>query len=141
VALTIRNMTANDLESVIALWNSVEGVGLDPVIDEPAGLASYLVRNPGLSFVAECDGRTVGAVLCGHDGRRGYLHHLAVAKAHRRQGFGRDLAGRCLAALERAGINKCHLFVFGDNEAAKTFWKSVGWQFREDLAVMSCGAG
>jgi putative acetyltransferase len=78
-----------------------------------------------------------GVVLCGHDGRRGYIHHLAVSHSHRRQGIGRALVARCLAALERAGIGKCHIFVFRENEAALAFWQGTDWIDRVDLTMLS----
>lgn len=101
------------------------------------GVARFLDCNPGLSFVAREGGQLVGAVLCGHDGRRGYIHHLAVSKPYRCQGVGRALAGQCLSALRAAGIHKCHLFVFDDNQEAIAFWKKMGWTQRIELTVMS----
>ena len=89
------------------------------------------------SFLAEETGALVGAVLCGHDGRRGYIHHLVVKESHRRQGIGKALVGRCLEALHQANIDKCHLFVFVDNQLAIDFWKQTGWTQRIDLTVMS----
>jgi ribosomal protein S18 acetylase RimI-like enzyme len=97
----------------------------------------YLARNPGMSFVACDGGRVVGAVLCGTDGRRGYLHHLAVAAPDRQRGLGRALVQRCLDALAAAGITKCHLFVFAPNIPARNFWTRIGWRLREDIVVMS----
>lgn len=79
----------------------------------------------------------VGAVICGHDGRRGYLHHLAVASSYRHRGLGRALADRCLLALEGIGITKCHLFVRADNPEARAFWERVGWHIRDDTHMLS----
>jgi putative acetyltransferase len=90
-----------------------------------------------LSFVAVGDGGIVGAVLAGHDGRRGYIHHLAVHPDWRRHGIGRRLIDRCLGALRDAGINKCHTFVFRDNPGGIAFWKSLGWTPRTDLGLLS----
>src|SRR5512142_407604 len=95
-------MTARDLPGVLDLWRRSEGLGLG-ASDEPAALEAFLARNPGLSFTARCDGELAGAVLGGHDGRRGYLHHLAVAQAHRRQGIGRALVERCCSELRALG--------------------------------------
>ncbi|KKK77844.1 hypothetical protein LCGC14_2849520, partial [marine sediment metagenome] len=92
---------------------------------------------PGLSFVARDADRVVGAVLCGQDGRRGYLHHLTVAPSHRGGGLGRTLCGRCLDALRVVGIEKCHVFVFADNHDAIAFWRAAGWQRRTDLVMFS----
>jgi ribosomal protein S18 acetylase RimI-like enzyme len=80
--------------------------------------------------------RIVGAVLCGHDGRRGYLHHLAVAPAHRHNGIGRALVEACLAKLGHIGIQKCNIFLFSDNEPGEAFWKHIGWNGRGDLKVL-----
>ncbi len=129
-------MTTQDYDVVIALWQSAEGVGLSGA-DAREPIARYLERNPGLSFTAWDGDDLVGAVLCGHDGRRGYVHHLTVRESHRRQGIGKALVTRCLAALKAEGIDKCHLFVFADNANAIGFWKGVGWMQRVDLTVMS----
>ena len=129
-------MTLDHYEGVMALWRAAEGVGLRQA-DERESIARYLARNPGLSFVALADDEVVGAVLCGHDGRRGYLHHLAVAQPHRGRGAGRALAARALAGLKAVGIVKCHLFVFQNNREAIAFWRRIGWFQREDLLIMS----
>src|SRR5512140_2326304 len=106
----VRLMTIEDYDQVIALWQASEGVGLDDV-DGRVAIEAYLGRNDGMSFVAVEAGRIVGAVLCGTDGRRGYLHHLAVAAECKGQGIGGALAERCLAGLAERGIVKCHIFV------------------------------
>jgi len=121
----VAELGEGDIPEALALWAASEGVGLRGA-DEPAALARYLARNPGLSLAARDGRRMVGAVLCGHDGRRGYLHHLAVAASHRRRGIGRDLVERCLDGLRREGIAKCHLFVYHDNVAGQAFWRSIG---------------
>jgi ribosomal protein S18 acetylase RimI-like enzyme len=133
---TIRTMTARDHDEVAALWRSCPGVGLSDS-DTRGGVTRFLDANPGLSFVALDGDRLVGAVLCGHDGRRGYVTHLAVAPEARRGGLGRELVERCLAALRREGIQKCHLFVFADNESAQAFWTAAGWSERPELRVFS----
>lgn len=136
MSVTIRDMTARDYDDVLALWKACPGVGLSDS-DTRDGVARFLDENPGLSFVARDEGRLVGAVLCGHDGRRGYITHLAVATEARRRGLGRELVERCLAALRRCRIEKCHLFVFADNADAQSFWKTTGWTARTELRVLS----
>jgi putative acetyltransferase len=117
------------------LWRRTEGVGLNES-DTRAAIAAYLRRNPRFSFVAEKDGRIIGAVLCGHDGRRGCLHHLAVAGRHRHRGIGRRLASACLAKLCEAGIQKCNIFIFASNAAGMKFWTHTGWSLRAELRLM-----
>jgi N-acetylglutamate synthase len=105
-----REFTPADYDAVLAVWRAGAGVVLREV-DDRAPVERYLARNRGLSFVAVDGGQVVGAVLCGTDGRRGYLQHLAVAPAHRHRGVGRALAERAVAALAASGIDKCHLMV------------------------------
>jgi putative acetyltransferase len=104
--------------------------------DTRHAIAAYLRRNPRFSFVAEKKGRLIGAVLCGHDGRRGYLHHLAVARQHRQKGIGRQLVNACLAKLRQAGIQRCNIFIFANNAAGIQFWVHQGWKTRTELRVM-----
>jgi ribosomal protein S18 acetylase RimI-like enzyme len=133
-------MEMTDYEEVMALWRDSEGIGLSDA-DDPQAIARYLARNPGASFVAREDGLLIGAVLCGHDGRRGFLHHLAVRPASRERGLGRALVDRCLAALAAEGITRCHLFVRRSNPAATRFWSRVGWQERVELHMFSREVG
>ena len=134
----IAPFAGSDYDDAAALWAASEGVVLRDA-DSREAIVRYLRRNPGCSFVAraEPDGRLVGAVLAGHDGRRGYLQHLAVAPSHRRRGLGRALAERSLAALAAEGIAKCHLMVLDGNERARRFWASAGWSERGDIVLMS----
>lgn len=137
MSFVIREMTIDDYDPVIQLWQKTEGVGLSSA-DSREAIARYLSRNPGMSFVAVLDdGQMVGAVLCGHDGRRGFLHHLAVQPDYRRQGIGRALVNHCITRLELEGIDKCHLFVFRTNTTGQAFWKGLGWTERQTLAIMS----
>lgn len=135
--MQIVEMTMADYDEVYTLWEATEGVGLSSA-DSREAIARYLARNPGMSFVArDAQGSLVGAVLCGHDGRRGFLHHLAVKPGCRRQGLGRALAERCLVALTGEGIDKCHLFVFKENQNGRAFWEKLGWAERTTLVIMS----
>lgn len=129
-------MTIGDYLQVYALWGKTEGVGLSDA-DARENIEQFLDRNRGTSFVAYDNERLVGAVLCGNDGRRGYIHHLAVAKTHRRNGIGGRLVGECLKKLGEINIHKCHLFVFVDNRGAIEFWEKIGWEQRGELLLMS----
>lgn len=134
--IEIQTMTIADYDDALALWKGTEGLGLSAA-DSREAITRYLARNPGMSFVARSDdGTLAGAVLCGHDGRRGYLHHLAVRSDCRGLGLGRALAERCLEALRAEGIDKCHLFVKRANIAGQSFWQRIGWMER-NLVLMS----
>lgn len=134
--IVIRTMTIEDYDKVYALWTVTEGMGLSEA-DSPANIAKTLARNPGLSLVAEQAGEIVGSLLCGHDGRRGCLYHLAVSAACRRAGIGRALVEGCLAGLQAEGIGKCHVFVFPDNQAGRRFWQHIGLSERDDVLFYS----
>ncbi len=134
MAVTFSPMTEGDLESVLALWSATEGVGLNES-DSPDGLRAFLQRNPSLSLVVTDGQQLIGAVLCGHDGRRGYLHHLAVRPEFRNHGLGRQMVETCLASLSGIGILKCNIFLYADNELGEQFWKRCGWSQRSDLQV------
>ena len=129
-------MTAIDIPEALALWQSSEGIALHEA-DSPEKLAEYLLRNPCTSFVARDGARLAGVSLAGHDGRRGYLHHVAVDAHYRKKGLGRAIVERCLSALKEQGIQKCHIFVLADNEGGKKFWTSIGWHERNGLQLMS----
>ena len=124
------------ITGALALWGETEHIGLSSA-DDPQSLAYFLARNPGCSFIVREDSRMIGACLCGHDGRRGYIHHLAVALAYRRTRLASQLLSRCLAALRDAGIQKCHAFVFHTNPNGDLFWTPQGWERRDDLRVYS----
>jgi N-acetylglutamate synthase len=131
----IRPFRIADYDEVLKLWRRTEGVGLNES-DTREAIAAFLRRNPRMSLVAVQAGRIIGAILCGHDGRRGSLHHLAVARRYRRQGLGRQLVEACLAKLWAEHIDKCNLFVFAGHADGMSFWKHNGWKLRTDLRVM-----
>ncbi len=132
----IESMTIDDFEGVTSLWRKTEGVGLSES-DSQSNIAIFLERNPGLSFVARnANQEIVAAVLCGHDGRRGYLHHLAVAANCRRKGIGNCLVIRCLSELRKLRLLKCNIFIFANNADGKAFWERGGWGKRDDLGIM-----
>ena len=136
MAIKISEFEIASYDNVLVLWKSCEGIGIG-ASDSRDSIHAYLTRNPGMSFVARSNGIIVGSILGGHDGRRGYIHHLAVHPDFRRQGIGRQLVERVLEVLSMEGILKCHLFIFNENMSGIMFWKSVGWEVRSDIGVIS----
>lgn len=129
----IRSMTIEDYPAVKALWQSIRGFGIRSIDDSEEGVGRFLIRNPGISVVAEQSGEIVGAILCGHDGRRGCLYHVCVRKECRRQGIGKAMVVFCMEALKKEQINKVSLIAFTKNDVGNAFWKEIGWTKREDL--------
>lgn len=129
----IREMKIEDYPQVYKLWMSIKGFGIRSIDDSEEGVARFIRRNPTTSIVAEADGRIIGAILCGHDGRRGCFYHVCVHETFRKRGIGKAMAVAAMKALQAEQINKVCLIAFTDNEVGNQFWKSVGWTFREDL--------
>jgi len=129
-------MMVGDYEQMITLWKSTPGIGLSDA-DSKRNISQFLERNPGLSFVCQLERRIIGTVLCGHDGRRGYIYHLAVDSSFKKQGIGKGLMERSLAKLRLKRITKCHLFLYRDNEDAIQFYDHIGWEKRSNLLIYS----
>ncbi len=129
----VRSMTIEDYPAVKALWQSIRGFGIRSIDDSAEGIARFLARNPGISVVAERGGEIAGAILCGHDGRRGCLYHVCVKDGCRRQGIGKAMVVFCMEALKKEHINKVSLIAFTKNDVGNAFWKEIGWTKREDL--------
>ncbi len=133
--ITIREMTLDDYDEVAGLWQNTPGVYFGEA-DSRENLQKYWARNPGLSLVARDGKQLVGAVIGGHDGRRGTLHHLAIAASHQRRGIGKALIDCCLQKFREQGINRFSVMVYSDNEDGKNFWKSLDWEEGTRVAVM-----
>ncbi len=133
--ITIRTMTTEDYEKVHALWMTIDGFAIRSIDDSREGVERFLRRNPTTSVVAVDDenDHVVGAILCGHDGRRGCLYHVCVEKSYRRHGIGKSMVVFCMEALQKEQINKVSLIAFTRNDIGNAFWKTIGWTKREDL--------
>lgn len=134
----IRVMTMEDFNEVHALWMSIHGFGIRSVDDSREGVERFIRRNPDTSMVAVQNKTIVGAILCGHDGRRGCLYHVCVKEECRNRGIGQLLVKACLAALKREQINKVNLIAFQKNEVGNRFWRNLGWSFRDDVNYYEC---
>lgn len=130
---SLRVMEIGDYAAVSALWRATPGVGLNDLDDSRAGIARYLDRNPRTCFIAQIGGELAGAILAGHDGRRGIISHTCVSPKFRRMGIGRALAQAALDALGREGVTKVFLVVFKDDQPGNEFWRDMGFNIRSDL--------
>jgi N-acetylglutamate synthase len=135
-AVTTREFVMADYDAAVALWTGVEGVEICEG-DSRDEMADYLDRNPGLSRVAESNGKIVGAALCGHDGRRGWIYHLAVAETNRRQKVGKLLLDDCMNGLRAAGLKRSIILVAADNSGGQEFWLRNGWETIDGAIAMT----
>ena len=131
----IRAMTLEDYENVHALWMKIKGFAIRSIDDSKEGVERFLNRNPGISVVAEEDGKIVGAILCGHDGRRGCMYRVLTNAdwEYRLKGIGKSMVVFAMEALRKEKINKVSLIAFTQNDVGNAFWKEIGWTGRKDL--------
>lgn len=125
--VTTREFVMDDYEAAIALWSCAEGIEICEG-DSREEIADYLRRNPGLSRVAVAEGKIVGVALCSHDGRRGWIYHLAVAQEYRRQQIGKLILDDCVSVLRSIGLKRAIILVAGDNPGGHQFWLRNGWE-------------
>ena len=131
--MKIRRMNLQDYNKIYDLWLHTSGMGLNTTDDSEAGIEKYLRRNPNTCFVAEKNEEIIGAILSGHDGRRGLIYHLAVKDSERKHGIGSALLDRAMEALQEEGIKKVYIMIFKNNEAGNTFWEKRGFTVPEDV--------
>ena len=121
-------MREEDYDDVRALWMTIHGFGIRALDDSREDVVRFIRRNPTTSVVAVADGRVVGSILCGSDGRQGSLYHVCVAREYRRQGIGTRMVGHCMERLREMGINKVALIAFANNDVGNAFWRQIGWK-------------
>lgn len=136
---SFREMKVQDYKMVFDLWSKTEGMGLSDA-DSEESIAFFLDRNAGHSFVCMHGDEIIGTILCRHDGRRGFLYHVAVSEEYRTGGVGSRLVDMALYTLRTAGIRKCHLMVYRENETGNRYWERAGWLKREDVLIYSKGS-
>lgn len=134
--MIIREMTFEDYDEVYAMWLTTSKRALSKA-DEREQMERYLKHNSGMSQVAVVDGKIVGTVLAGHDGRRGFIHHMAVMPEYRRRRIGHALAQTAIEKIKEAGIDKTHIFCYQNNETGQSFWRDFGFVKRDDVFVYS----
>ena len=131
--IEIRKMRIEDYDDALRLWKETEGMGLRSLDDSREGISKFLARNPDTCFICREKGEMAGIILCGNDGRRGYIYHTAVSRNSRRKGIGTRLVDAALEGLDREGIKKAALVVFADNQEGNMFWEKSGFARRDDL--------
>lgn len=135
--IIIREMQRDDITAARQLWVNAFHAGYSSAFDTEAVIHRYLDRNPNLSTVASTkDGTLVGALMCGHDGRRGSIYHTAVHPDYRHQGIAKRMEQRSISALRAIGITTGFLFIHIKNEGSQAFWHSMGWETIEDIRYL-----
>jgi ribosomal protein S18 acetylase RimI-like enzyme len=124
-----------DYPAVVELWEHAgPGVHVGRS-DTLAEISKKVQRDPDMFLVAEADGRLIGSVIGGFDGRRGMIYHLAVAVEYRQQGIGAALMDEVERRLKAKGCLKSYLLVVAGNEDAVRYYQKRGWQ-EMDITIM-----
>jgi ribosomal protein S18 acetylase RimI-like enzyme len=131
----ICTMEKTDYDEVYQLWETIHGFAMKSVDDSKEAVERFIDRNPGLSVVAVSDGKIVGSMLVGHDGRRGCLYHVCVHEEFRKKGIGKAMATEAMIRLKNEGITKAQLLAFKGNELGNSFWQAEQWEQREDVYI------
>lgn len=134
--VTIRAIRSEDYEALIRFWESIDEIELDDS-EGKQDFEFFLRRNKGMSFLALDKEEVIGACLASHNGRRGFLDHLAVAPSHRRKGLGKMLVEKCLKVLQAEGIKRNYVFLFKENAEGRAFWEHIGWSQCDEYVMMS----
>lgn len=134
-SITTRQFKISDYEAAVELWSRAEGIEIAEG-DSREDVERFLTQNPNLSRVVEDDGKLVGVALCGDDGRRGYIYHLAVAPGYQQKGLARRLVRECLEGLRSRGLKRALILVAADNPGGRAFWERCGWEEVPEAKVM-----
>ena len=134
--MRVSRLTIDDYDKATSFWKETVGIGI-ACVESRERMTSFLKRNPNLSFKLSDSDAIVGTVLCGHDGTRGYLHHLALAASYRGQGMGQRMVDKSLGELRRLGISKCHFFIDSHNGEGDELWKTLNWSEQREVKVYS----
>ncbi|CAD6490855.1 MAG: Acetyltransferase YpeA [Candidatus Argoarchaeum ethanivorans] len=134
--VTIREIRSEDYEASIRFWESIDEIELDDS-EGKQDFEFFLRRNKGMSFLALDKEEVIGACLASHNGRRGFLDHLAIAPSHRRKGLGKMLVEKCLKVLQAEGIKRNYVFLFKENAEGRAFWEHIGWSQCDEYVMMS----
>ena len=133
----IQPMLSCHYTEVYALWQSIEGVELNPFDDSLQAISDFLAFNPDLNYIATVDEQIVGVIMCGFDGRRATIYHAAVKPAFQGKGIATALLRVVEQALHNKGVTKGRLLAFKHNEGATAFWQHTGWTLQQQLNYFS----
>jgi len=131
--MEIKLLEIEDYDKVYKLWTNTIGMGIRNLDDSFEGIEKFIKRNPTTNYIAQVENNIIGVILCGHDGRRGYIYHMAVKSDYRGKGIGKELVNAVLESLKKEEINKVALVVFDSNDLGNMFWQSLGFNKRDDL--------
>ena len=133
--MKIENFTMKNYDNIIGLWRKA-GISVGST-DSENEIKKMLTLNPNLFLIGKVNNKVIAVVMGGFDGRRGYVHHLAVDPLHQKKGYGKMIMDELINRFRKIGVHKIHLFIERDNQDVINFYKNLEWQIRDDLIMMS----
>lgn len=129
-------MQIEDFDEIYKFWSSIQGLNLNKA-DEIESINTYLLHNPNQSYVCKLSNKIIGTIMCGNDGRRAFIYHLAVLPEYRQQGIATELVRLAIDIQKQLGIDKCAIFILNENVYGKNFWSNVGFIKVQEAEVMT----
>jgi len=131
--MNIRKFQEPDRNRLIALWHAV--FPDDPAHNQPSIVIAAKLAVDDLIFVAEQDGKLVGACMAGYDGHRGWLYAVAVLPKCRRSGTGAALVKHAIRSLQDLGCIKVNLQIRSTNTQVAAFYKALGFEVEDRMSM------
>ncbi len=131
--LIVEKMRVDDYEEIHKIWSNSNGVTLRAIDDSREGIGRFLKRNPNNSLICRLNKKIIGGILCGHDGRKGFIYHTVVKDKYRGSGVGKKLVEDAIKSLKDEHITKIGVLINSDNPSGNDFWESLGFKYFSDL--------
>jgi len=133
--MKIEKFSIEFYEDIVSLWKKAGiSVGSSDTLEETIRV---LQRNPDLFLIGKINNKIICVVIGGFDGRRGYVHHLAVDPDYQKKGYGKKIMDELIEKFREMGVHKIHLFIEKYNKDVVDFYQNLGWEIRDDLIMMS----
>jgi len=135
INMNIEKFKMQHYHDIVELWRRAGiGVGSSDTKDE---IAAVLKRNPELFLIGKEKEKVVAVIIGAFDGRRGYVHHLAVDPNYQKKGYGKAMINDLMERFRKKKVHKIHLFIEKLNKGVMDFYSKHGWEIRDDLIMMS----
>ena len=133
--MKIECFTMQYYHEIIDLWKR-SGIGVSSS-DTRNEIERMLKRNPDLFLIGKENEKVIAVVMGAFDGRRGYLHHLAIDPDYQKKKYGKMMMDELIEKFHKKKVHKIHLFIEKDNKDVVDFYRKLGWEVRDDLIMMS----
>ncbi len=135
IKMNIEKFKIEHYDEVAELWRKAGiELGSSDSIDE---VTRVLNRNPDLFLIGKVQEKVIAVVMGAFDGRRGYVHHLAIDPDYQKKKYGKMMMDELIERFRKKKVHKIHLFIEKYNKEVVDFYRKLGWEVRDDLIMMS----